>query len=412
MSGISPCFQFGRSWQVQPQFRQAQVVHIALHVRLQRDRRCRQSVQVFRVHIALPQTRHVLLSHSGIHMEPAMSALPGSERAEVEVHLGIHLRVGRSEAQGRQYQARGVHVNGALQPVNGQSAFFFQGQPPQSGTQHPLVGKRQRVECQLQVRHRQVVGIQPLGRFLVGQVVAQPRLAQAEAAHGIVAQPRVEMSAAQGRRAYFRSDAHGVAGQAQGHLAAHNVSLLHVDNPACGACGRVLLRRVAQHDEEISILQCHAVQVYPFLFPVDAMGCGCQLFGVSHDARVSHVTLRVQFHVVQLHAVHFGTSFQQGQELHIQPQCACLQQRVALFGGQYIVNCQIKGKGQPHLTDAEVDPHTFRHGFGHPLYHEILDGRHINQDGQQQEQAYRRKQNDTNPLENSSVSLFHRCKCN
>ena len=220
------------------------------------------------------------------------------------------------------------------------------------------------------------------------------------------------MSAAQGRRAYLCSDAHGVAGQAQGHLAAHNLSLLHVDYPARSACCRVLLRRVAQHDEKISILQGHAVQVYPFLFPVDAMGCGCQLFGVSHDARVGHVTFRVQFHVVQLHAVHFGASFQQGQELHIQPQCACLQQRVALFGGQHIVNGQIEGKGQPHLTDAEVDPRTFRHGFGHPVNHKILNGGHINQDGQQQKQAYRRKQNDTNPLENSFISLFHNCKCN
>ena len=98
MGGISPCFQLGRSRQVQPQFRQAQVVHVAFHVRLQRDGRCRQTVQIFRVHIALPQTHHVLLAHPGIHMEHALSALPGSQRAEVEVHLSIHLRVGRAEA--------------------------------------------------------------------------------------------------------------------------------------------------------------------------------------------------------------------------------------------------------------------------------------------------------------------------
>ena len=177
---------------------QRQAADVAVGLQAQACRRGRHdAAHVGREQVAR-QGQYVRPSDVGFEpgMEPA--APPRREGVPVEGGFGRQSRVGRGQGQAGQRQPQRVEADAAGGAVDGKAAFLAEGELAEVDRQASGGVIAQRVNVQAEAVDGNVVRVEALSQAdSLRHVVSGTRAVEREAAHGIVAAPRVESSAAQ-----------------------------------------------------------------------------------------------------------------------------------------------------------------------------------------------------------------------
>ena len=248
------------------------------------------------------------------------------------------------------------------------------------------------VDADVDVRQVQVVVVQPFYARLVVLVVAHGAVRPAYVGHGVGLCVQIYQCLAGCQVAEVHGDAHAVAGHVQRDVGAHDVGLVDVYLPMVLALCGVFRHGVVQGHVHHGILYPCTVHLHGLAVQVDALAGHRQAAEAPLYAGGIDESVGVQRRVAHHQFLDDDTLLQQRHQLYVDHQPLHVGNgvpAVARFpwcNHLEVVNGQVERERQVDMADADVHAGLLGSDVGHLVYCPVLDGRQIEQHGQDDEQ--------------------------
>ena len=372
----------------------AQVFHVALGHCLDRERLIGPTLDKSRRH-ATQKAHDVLLAESTICHHTDLTGMAVVESIEVHGYICPQVGLWRTDPQAWQGDAQRVHIHLGRDLVNSQSALFLERALAQRHAQawRTIV---ERINAHVDIAQGDMVDIESFGLYLETVVISQGAFCPIEFPHLIQALAKVEIAIGHAGISQGGSYLQSVARHVQGDGCRFHPQPIYGDSPLVFALRGIWRNGIAQLHTHLCILQQGIIHLYRFLGPVDAMTGKVESLHHGFDTRLMHKVGGIEMEPRKVEGVDLYLLTEQRhqldthhQTLHIGNGILHLRQRVVGLYHAEMVNAQIQGKHQRHMTYADVHAGFFRGIRCHLLHCPVLHGWQIKQHSKCNEQHQR-----------------------